>query len=227
MKVGVIKFWDYDCGSALLCALQNIFSISAIPVGHKERTLKPFDLVFLSGGSLWLNYAKEKKEATPIIEALFEYAEKNKMIIGTGEGFRLLCMMKLLPGSFSVNKSGMFISRNVYVKVDNSQSALTTLVEKSSCLKLPLSTGNGRYMATENELMAMHQNKQILFRYCDEKAKVSEKINYTGSIDNIAAVCNKNENIFGILPKPELAVDVLLGNNDGRLIFDSILATIR
>jgi phosphoribosylformylglycinamidine synthase len=227
MKVGVIKFLDYDCGSALLYALKNVFSISAIPVGHKESTLKPFDLIFLSGGALWLNYAKENKEVTPVVEALFEYAEKNRMIIGTGEGFRLLCMMKLLPGTFSVNKSGMFISRNIYVKVDNSQSALATLVEKSRRLKLPLSTGNGRYIATENELMTMHQNKQILFRYCDEKTKVSEKINYTGSIDNIAAVCNKNENIFGILPKPELAVDGQLGNIDGRLIFDSVLATIR
>ena len=113
MKIGVIVFPDYDCGRALLNALNNIFSLCAIPVGHKETKLKQFDLILLSGGSLWLNYAKEKKEDTPIIEALFDFAEKNKMIIGTGEGFRLLSMMKMLPGSISVNKSGMFISRNV------------------------------------------------------------------------------------------------------------------
>jgi phosphoribosylformylglycinamidine synthase len=227
MKFGVITFPDFDCGKTLLDVFNNALSVPAFPIWHKETKITGFDAVFLSGGSLWLEYIKETKLQSPVIEAIFNYTEKGNYLFGFGEGFRLLCMMKLLPGKFEINKNKKFISKNVFLRSDNSKSALTALVNSTNCIKLPLSCLKGNYKASEDELISMRQNKQILFRYCDESCNITEKINHTGSIDNIAAVSNKTFNIFGIMPGPEKAVLEISGNSDGRYVFESILATIR
>jgi phosphoribosylformylglycinamidine synthase subunit PurQ / glutaminase len=227
MKLGVIIFPDFDCGRALLDVFNRVLKVSAIPIWHMESKLSGFDAVFVSGGTLWLDSIRGTQEISPIVESLFEFSERKKYIFGMGEGFRLLCKMKLLPGTFAINKDNRFISRNVYVRVDNSKSALTALIDKSNCLKLPLSCAYGRYQATENELISIRQNEQILFRYCNDQAKIFEKINYTGSVDNIASLSNENFTVFGLLPSPERASEEILGNSDGRYIFESILAWIK
>ena len=227
MVLGVLEFPDYDCGKIMLDVLSRVLKLETKAIWHDSGTIKGIDALFISGGTQWLSYLKELNEPSPIIESIFEFAEKGNYIFGTGDGFNLLCDLKLLPGTFAINKDSRLLSRNIYLKVDNSNTALTSLVDKTGRLKLPISTQNGCYKATENELMIMHQNKQIVFRFCDENAKVSEKVNYTGSVDNIASICNQQGNIFGILPNPERAVDERLGNTDGRYIFESILAWIK
>jgi phosphoribosylformylglycinamidine synthase len=227
MVLGVVQFPDFDCSKNLIEALSVPLNIETRVFTNNSISVKGTDVLLISGGTCWLSYCKQKQINMPVIEAIFEHAEKNKYIFGFGEGFRLLCKLKLLPGWFDNNINGTLISRNVYLKVDNSQSALTCLVDKSGKLKIPLSVKEGCYKATGQELMEMHQNKQILFRYCDQHGKVTEKVNYTGSADNIAAICNINEHIFGILPSPERAANDKTGNTDGRYILESILSWVR
>jgi phosphoribosylformylglycinamidine synthase subunit PurQ / glutaminase len=227
MVLGVLEFPDIDCGKITFDVLSRILKLETKAIWHNSSSINGIDALFISGGTQWLSFLKELNETSPIIEAILEYAEKGKFIFGTGNGFNLLCDLKLLPGTFATNKDSKLLSRSVYLKVGNSNTALTSLVDKTGRLKLPLSVQNGCYKASENELMQMHQNKQIVFRYCDESAKVSEKVNYTGSVDNIASICNQQGTIFGILPSPERAVEERLGNTDGRYIFESILAWIK
>lgn len=226
MRFGVIQFPDSDCGQSLIDALA-VIQVEAVNIWHEESAIKNVDAILVSGGIQWLEYIKNKRETSAIIEALIEYAYCGGYVIGTGEGFRLLTHIKLLQGSFETNKSGRYFCKNIFIRVDNSDSALTTLVDKNSALKLPLATSNGRYIASENDLMMMRQKKQIIFRYCDEKARISEKVNYTGSVDNIAAISNEKANVFGISPRIELALDEKLGNSDGRYIFESLIAWIK
>ena len=227
MSFGVIQFPDFDKSEAVYYALNDVLKTDVEKVWYEDLSQFPYEALFVSSGTHWLKYLKIHQIEAHFLEALFNFAEKGGYIFGIGEGFRLLCELQLLPGRFQINKKEHFLSRSIFLKVDNSDAAFTALVDKTGCLKIPLSCYEGRYMANEAELMNMRQNKQILFRYCDDKAHVSEKINYTGSTDNIAAIRNNKGNVYGILPSIELAVDDFTGNSDGRYIFESILAWIR
>jgi phosphoribosylformylglycinamidine synthase len=228
MKLGVIAFPDYDCGRVLTDVFSRLFKVPVVTIWHKNHLLPKVNAIFLSGGTMWLEMIGKKNIASfsPIVNELKKFATEGGYIFGTGEGFRFLCQIGLLPGKFEPNKNGKFIHKNVYIRIDNT-CQITKQVDKSVCLKLPVSVKNGQYIAEEFEISTMRQNQQILFRYCDESCKISEKINYTGSIDNIAAICNKTVNVFGILPYPERACDARLGNLNGKFIIDSIFASIK
>jgi phosphoribosylformylglycinamidine synthase I len=229
MTLGVIAFPDFDCGKSMFEALKKTLKVPVKEISHDEKAIEGVQAIFITGGTQWIDYIgnENAEKASPIILAIKQFAMSGGYIFGTGEGFRFLCLNKLLPGSFALNKNGLFIHKNVHIKVDNAQTALTTLVDKTGCLKLPLATLYGKYTASDVELTNMRQNGQILYRFCDDSSRVSDKINFTGSVDNVAAICNDNKNIFGILPSPELACDDRLGNTDGRYIFESIIAWTR
>ena len=114
-----------------------------------------------------------------------------------------------------------------YGKPDNENTILTSLLDKNRAYKIPIAHGEGRYYADDDMLKHMRLNDQILFRYCDEKAVISEEANPNGSIENIAGVCNEKKNVFGMMPHPERAADAELGNIDGRALFESILSMIQ
>jgi phosphoribosylformylglycinamidine synthase subunit PurQ / glutaminase len=229
VKFGVVVFPDFESGKTLIEVLNHVIKVPTTGIWHKNALDMDFDALFISGGTQWLSYVDEDniEKKSPVISRIREYAANGGYIFGSGEGFRLLCNLKLLDGNFELNKTNQFIHKNVYIRVDNAQSAITSLVNKNSCLKLPIATQYGKYVANESELSAMRQNNQILFRFCDDSCKISEKNNFTGSVDNIAAICNTTANIFGILPYPERACEDIMGNTDGRYIFESILAWIK
>ena len=123
-----------------------------------------------------------------------------------------------------MNKTQRFICRNTYIKPDNDDTAVTGKLSNDKAYRIPIATGYGRYSAKEDTLVRMRLKEQILFRYCDESAVISEGINVTGAVDNIAGVCNEKKNVFGMIPQPERAVFPYGNNTDGRAIFDSIIA---
>jgi phosphoribosylformylglycinamidine synthase len=132
----------------------------------------------------------------------------------------------LLPGALLHNDHQKFVCRNVYIKPANNSTALTALLDTGQAYKIPIAHGEGRYYADKETLKSMRLNDQILFRYCDENAVITEAANPNGSIENIAGVCNEAQNVFGMMPHPERAADPELRNTDGRALFESILSTI-
>jgi len=109
--------------------------------------------------------------------------------------------------------------RNLSVKI-------LSELDPEKALKIPIAHGEGRFYGDENCIASLIKNDQILFKYCDENGIINEASNPNGSVDNIAGICNEKRNIFGMMPHPERAADVELSNADGKLIFDSILASI-
>ena len=101
------------------------------------------------------------------------------------------------------------------------------MVEKDRVLKIPIAHGEGRYYADSETIKSMQENGQILFRYCDESGNVHEKANPNGSLNNIAGICNESRNVFGMMPHPERAADVELGNEDGTIIFKSLFTQVQ
>jgi len=154
---------------------------------------------------------------------MLEFAERGKILIGIGNGFKVLRETGLVPGSLRMNKSQRFVCRNTFIKPDNEDTAVTRKLSNDEAYLIPIATGYGRYTAKEDTLVQMRHREQILFRYCDEAARISESVNVCGAVDNIAGVCNERKNVFGMIPQPERAVFPYGGNTDGKAIFDSLM----
>jgi phosphoribosylformylglycinamidine synthase I len=133
----------------------------------------------------------------------------------------------LLPGALLHNETHKFICKNIFIKAENNDSLLTSAVDLSHALKIPVAHGEGNYFADAETISSLEENGQILFRYCDANGNVTAESNLNGSVHNIAGICNKTKNVFGMMPHPERAADAELGNTDGKAIFESILSLVR
>ena len=120
---------------------------------------------------------------------------------------------------------GKFICKNVHLKTFSRDTILTNMIDKKT-LKIPIAHGEGRYFADEKVIEDLENNDQILFKYCDEKGEVTANSNPNGSIKNIAGICNKDRNVFGMMPHPERASDTELRSINGRKLFESILSKV-
>jgi phosphoribosylformylglycinamidine synthase subunit PurQ / glutaminase len=125
------------------------------------------------------------------------------------------------------NANRKFNCSNIYLRAQTSDSLLTSQIDPQRALKIPIAHGEGNYFADSDTLKALNDNDQVLFRYCDESGNVIDEANPNGSIENIAGVCNKQRNVFGLMPHPERAADALLANQDGLAIFESILSMVK
>jgi len=144
-------------------------------------------------------------------------------LMGICNGFQILCEAKLLPGALLHNTSRKFICQNVNLLAQSATCIISSGIEADRVLKIPIAHGEGNYFASSEVIKSLNDNNQVIFRYCDTEGKISEESNPNGARENIAGVCNSGKNVFGMMPHPERAVDISLGNTDGRDIFESIL----
>lgn len=222
MHVGVISFPDLDKGQNMKYALEQITDSKVTLLSITQKLPKNIDVIFITGGYRLL---KDTKEKIPfLVEELYEAEEKGKIIIGTGEGFAFLSTIKLLPGYFEVRTNDQCFSNFVYLKIHRSQTIMTHRIDKNIILRIPVHYYQLSYRALENELIEMRQNRQILFHYCDAQGRISKMSNPTGSVDNIAGVCNNTGRVFGIFPRPELSFLIENEISDGRFILQSVLS---
>jgi phosphoribosylformylglycinamidine synthase len=156
------------------------------------------------------------------MEKVIEFGKNGGYIIGICNGFQILTESGLLPGALLHNTSNKFICKNVFLKVNQSNTLVTNSYEKN-VIKIPIAHGEGRFFADENTMNSLKKNDQIIFKYCNSNGEVSEASNPNGSLENIAGICNKEKNIFGMMPHPERGADVLLSNTDGVALFKSIM----
>jgi phosphoribosylformylglycinamidine synthase len=159
--------------------------------------------------------------------AVKEFAKKGGMVLGICNGFQILLEAGLLPGAMLCNRSLHFICKDVYVKVENAATAFTGSCESGQVLKIPIAHADGNYYTDPVTLAAMQANAQIVFRYCTPEGKEIPEANPNGSLDSIAGIINAEGNVLGMMPHPERCVEDALGNEDGRLIFLSILEGLK
>lgn len=226
MTFGILIFPGAHGDKELKRVLEGVYGKKVKYIWNKETDLNGIDALFIPGGFPCKGSSKSSKciEESPVIESMIDFADQGKILIGIGNGFRVLCETGLVPGSIRMNKSQRFVCRNTFIKPDNNDTAVTSKLSSDEAYRIPIATGYGRYAAKEDTLVQMRHREQILFRYCDETARISEGINVTGAVDNIAGVCNVKKNVFGMIPQPERAVFAYGGNMDGKVIFDSLMA---
>ncbi len=225
MAFGILIFPGAHGDKDLARVLEDHYGKKVVPVWNRETNLNGINVLLIPGGFPCKGSSSSSRSIreSPVIESMLEFADRGRILIGIGNGFRILCETGLVPGSLKMNRNQRFICTNTYIKPDNDQTAVTGRLSNSQAYCIPIATGYGRYFAKEDTLVRMRLHEQILFRYCDKFAVISEEINVTGAVDNIAGVCNEKKNVFGMIPQPERAVFQYGGNTDGRAIFDSIM----
>ena len=209
--------------------LENILEQQVVKLWHKDHDLQGVDFIILPGKFSFGDYLRSGAIArfSPIMQEVIQFANKGGYVMGICNGFQILAEAGLVPGALLHNSHRKFICRNIYLKPETTDSLITSSLNTSSALKIPVAHGEGNYFADAETLKMLNDNDQILFRYCDENGQVTPESNPNGSVENIAGVCNAERNVFGLMPHPERAADCILGNEDGLGIFESILKTVQ
>jgi phosphoribosylformylglycinamidine synthase I len=228
MKFGVITFPGSNCDMDMVYALESKLGQKVERLWHKDKDLKGCDFIIVPGGFSYGDYLRSGAIArfSPIMEKVQEHAEKGGYVMGVCNGFQILCEAGLLPGALMHNDSHKFICKNILLKPVSKKALMTKDLDDSRVYKIPIAHGEGKYYASDEVLKELVKNDQILFQYVDEDGAPSNESNPNGSALNIAGICNKRGNVFGMMPHPERAADSELKNNDGKLILESILHSI-
>jgi phosphoribosylformylglycinamidine synthase subunit PurQ / glutaminase len=219
MKFGVVVFPGSNCDRDMVDALQNDLQQEVIQLWHKDKDLYTFttdDCIVLPGGFSYGDYLRCGAIArfSPMMQSVIEFAAKGGKVLGVCNGFQILCESGLLPGVLLRNANQQYICKNIFMK--------EATAPQSQALKIPIAHGEGRYYAHEKTLEDLEMHRQILYRYCDENGHINATANPNGAIHNIAGICNKERNVFGMMPHPERASSSLLGNEDGRQVFNHL-----
>lgn len=228
MKFGVVTFPGSNCDQDMVDTLEQSLGQTVERLWHKEHDLKGVDFVILPGGFSFGDYLRSGAIAkfSPIMQEVIAHGQRGGYVMGVCNGFQILCETPLLDGALLHNDSQKFICKNVFLKPKSKDAAITKSLEDKA-YKIPIAHGEGRFFAPEDVMKGIYDNDQVLFQYCNEAGEIDAEVNPNGSLDNIAGITNKGKNVFGMMPHPERAADSNLGNLDGKLIFESILANIK
>jgi phosphoribosylformylglycinamidine synthase len=229
MTLGVVVFPGSNCDRDCLHVLGDVLGQSVRPVWHKDSSLEGLDAVVLPGGFSYGDYLRTGAIArfSPVMAAIERFAREGGLVLGICNGFQILLEAGLLPGAMLRNCSLSFICKDVHVRVENPTTAFTSRCKPGQVLTLPIAHADGNYFADPATLAKLNTNKQIVFRYCMPDGAVTPEANPNGSLENIAGVINESGNVLGMMPHPERCAESVLGNEAGRLIFLSMLDTLK
>ncbi|MGG1632136.1 phosphoribosylformylglycinamidine synthase subunit PurQ [Rossellomorea sp. NRS-1567] len=217
MKFAVIVFPGSNCDIDMYHAIKDEIGEEVEYVWHDADNLENYDAILLPGGFSYGDYLRSGAIArfSNVMKEVVKAAEQGKPVLGVCNGFQVLLETGLLPGAMRRNDSLKFICKTVPLTVLNNETMFTNGYEKNDVIQIPIAHGEGNYFCDEETMLTLKENHQIAFTYTDE--------NPNGSVENIAGITNKAGNVLGMMPHPERAMDTLLGSEDGKKLFQSIV----
>jgi phosphoribosylformylglycinamidine synthase subunit PurQ / glutaminase len=226
MKFGIIVFPGSNCDRDMMHALRDDLKQETVMLWHKDHDLSMFnkeDCIVLPGGFSYGDYMRCGALArfSPLMEQVVQFANKGGKVLGVCNGFQILCEAGLLPGVLLQNDHQKFVCKNVFIKSEGPNNLIGEHVGEKA-LKIPVAHGEGRYYADAATLKVLHDQKQVVFKYCNEQGEVHISSNPNGAVNNIAGICNEGRNVFGMMPHPERACSEALNNIDGRGILQAL-----
>ncbi|ASS76763.1 phosphoribosylformylglycinamidine synthase I [Tumebacillus algifaecis] len=221
MKFAVLVFPGSNCDIDAVKAVEDVLGEAVEPVWHTTTDLSGYDAIIVPGGFSYGDYLRCGAIArfSPVMEAVKQAAAEGKFIIGICNGFQILTESGLLPGALRHNDHLQFRCAISPLVVENNSTPFTSDYAQGQVIHIPIAHGEGNYHVDEETLSRMKANNQIVFRYYEH--------NPNGSLERIAGVCNEAGNVLGMMPHPERAVHQLLGSEDGKALFTSILKAWR
>ena len=161
------------------------------------------------------------------MEAVVRFAKDGGPVVGSCNGFQILCEAGLLPGALLRNTSLQYRCRWVHIRTESTDTPFTRTLRSGQVLRIPISHGEGRYHTDAETLARLKANGQIVFRYSTPDGRLADEANPNGSLEHIAGVCNDARNVLGLMPHPERAAEDLLGSEDGLPLFCGLLEVVR
>jgi phosphoribosylformylglycinamidine synthase len=227
MKFGVVVFpgtWS-DCDFHYV--ISEVLRQPVRYVWHRDRNLDDLDCVILPGGFSYGDYLRAGAVAgrSPVVESLRDFTMRGGVVLGSCNGFQILCEAGLLPGALMRNECLQYRCQSVHLSVDNADTVFTRGLG-GRVLTMPISHGEGKYHADAATLAALRERRQIVFRYADAEGRATRAANPNGSIDNIAGVINEEGTVLGLMPHPERAAEGAMGGTDGLALFQSLLDSL-
>ncbi len=222
MKVSILQFPGTNCEYDTQHAFKELGAKTEI-IWHKSESI-PSDtnLLVLAGGFSYGDYLRSGAIArfSPVMKAVTEYANNGGKVLGICNGFQVLTEAKLLPGALKRNENLHFISKYHHLKVINNDNKFLRKLNNNDIVNIPIAHHDGNYFINEEGFKKLNENNQILLKYTDRDGN---ELNPNGSVNSIAGICNKEKNVFGLMPHPERAMELILGSNDGRAMLQGFL----
>ena len=194
-----------------------------------EDDLSSYDAIVLAGGFSYGDYLRTGAIArfSPVMDAVKREADRGKLVIGSCNGFQILCEAGLLPGALMRNDSTQFRCQPAYLRVETANTPFTNEVEAGKVLEMPISHGEGNYYADAETLTRLNAEDRVVLRYSTADGEITSEVNPNGAVENIAGIINEGRNVFGLMPHPERAGEALVGGTDGLVIVRSMLAAMQ
>jgi phosphoribosylformylglycinamidine synthase I len=225
MKFGVVVFLGSNCDHDCYHFLDRVLGSKTSYIWHKESQLPSVDCIVLPGGFSYGDYLRCGAIArfSPVMKEIVRFADRGGLVIGICNGFQILTEAHLLPGALLRNRDLHFICKPVHLKVGGRKIPFTKKIPSEKVLQMPIAHMEGNYFIDQDGLKKLQDESQIIFQYCSEAGIVSDEFNPNGALLNIAGVCNSKGNVLGLMPHPERVSESILGGEDGRLLFESLL----
>ncbi len=227
---GVVIFPGSNCDHDALEALGRICGQNVRELWHKNNGIGDLDGVMLPGGFSYGDYLRSGAIArfARVMDEIIPFAQNGKgLVLGVCNGFQVLTEAGLLPGALMRNVGLRFICREIYLHVERNDTAFTSRYQVGEVLTIPIAHNEGNYFLPADELEALEANRQVVFRYCDRRGRITEAANPNGSANNIAGIINEAGNVLGMMPHPERRCEALLGKPDGLPLFLSMIDSVR
>jgi len=222
MKVTILQFPGTNCEYDTKHAFEDLGATTEI-IWHKSESIpEDTNLLVVAGGFSYGDYLRSGAIArfSPVMKAVSKYANNGGKVLGICNGFQVLTEAGLLPGALKRNNGLHFISKHHHLKVINNDNIFLKKLNKNAIVNIPIAHHDGNYYIDKDGLSELENNNQILLKYSDENGEIK---NPNGSVESIAGVCNKNKNVFGLMPHPERAMELVLGSDNGVKMLEGFL----
>jgi phosphoribosylformylglycinamidine synthase I len=228
MRFAVIQFGGSNCDRDAHYVLSEICGVDCDLVWYKEGLSAGYDAIILPGGFSYGDYLRAGAIAarTPVMQEVIAHAREGKLVLGICNGAQILAESGLIPGVFTINAYPKFICREVFLRVDQPETPFTSLYRKGEVIRIPIAHAEGRYVAPPGVIRGLEDQGRIVFRFCDAAGNLTPESNPNGAIGNITGVVNREGNVLAMMPHPERASEAILGSEDGKKVFSSMIAYI-
>lgn len=224
-RFGVLVFPGTNCETDMLRVLRDLFNQEADLVWYQDRDLARYDAIILPGGFSYGDYLRAGALArwAPVVDAVAAAAAKGRLILGICNGFQILSEAGLLPGALQRNHHLRYVCDWTHLRVERVDTPFTSAYREGQVLRIPISHGEGNFYADPGTLAAIEERGQVVLRYATPDGQLTEASNPNGSLHHIAGIMNEAGNVMGLMPHPERACEAILGSEDGRGIFASMI----
>ena len=228
MNAAVIVFPGSNCDRDVKVALAASMGRAPMMVWHGEATLPRTDLIVVPGGFSYGDYLRAGAMAahSPVMREVVKRARAGVPVLGICNGFQILIEAGLLPGALLRNAGLKFVCKDVWLRIDQTESPFTSAYERDRVIRIPIAHNDGNYFADDGTLDRLEGDGRIAMRYAAPDGSVDAASNPNGSARNIAGVFDAGRTVLGMMPHPERLAEAALGGTDGRAMFDRLAVAL-